>query len=80
VKIAFDTDGTPRYEYPVVPYQDVDNPSLALQALRLCLGLALEEVQVRFVVGIQLGAIFVPTDEAMRLLINYYGPARTFPT
>jgi adenylate cyclase len=35
---------------------------------------------VRFDVGIQLGAIFVPTDEAMRLLINYYGPAGTFPT
>ena len=37
VKIAFDTDGTPRYEYPVVPYQDVYYPSLALQALRLYL-------------------------------------------
>jgi adenylate cyclase len=80
VKIAFDTDGTPRYEYPVVPYHDAYYPSLALQALRLYLGLALEEVQVRFGVGIQLGAIFVPTDEAMRLLINYYGPAGTFPT
>ncbi len=80
VQIAFDTDGTPRYEYPVVPYQDAYYPSLALQALRLYLGLALEEIQVRFGVGIQLGAVFVPTDEAMRLLINYYGPAGTFPT
>jgi adenylate cyclase len=80
VKIAFDTDGTPRYEYPVVSYQDVYYPSLALQALRLYFGLALEEVQVRFGVGIQLGALFVPTDEAMRLLINYYGPVGTFPT
>jgi adenylate cyclase len=80
VRIAFDTDGTPRYEYLVVPYQDAYYPSLALQALRLYLGLALEEIQVRFGVGIQLGAIFVPTDEAMRLLINYYGPAGTFPT
>jgi hypothetical protein len=80
VQIAFDTDGTPRYEYPVVPYHDAYYPALALQALRLYLGLALEEVQVRFGVGIQLGAVFVPTDEAMRLLINYYGPAGTFPT
>src|SRR5215471_12958155 len=37
VKLAFDTDGTPRYEYPVVPYQDSYYPSLALQALRLYL-------------------------------------------
>src|SRR5438093_2051041 len=54
--------------------------TLALQALRLYFGLALEEVQVRFGVSIQHGALFVTTDEAMRLLINYYGPAGTFPT
>jgi len=35
VKVAFDTDGTPRYEYPVVPYQDAYYPSLPIQALRL---------------------------------------------
>ena len=51
-----------------------------MQALRLYFGLALEEVQVRFGVSIQHGALFVTTDEAMRLLINYYGPAGTFPT
>jgi adenylate cyclase len=80
VKLAFDTDGTPRYEYPIVPHQDAYYPSLAVQAVRLYLGLALEEVQVHFEAGIQLGSIFIPTDEAMRLLINYYGPARTFVT
>ena len=80
VKVAFDTDGTPRYEYPVVPHQDAYYPSLAVQAVRLYAGLALEEVQVRFEDGIQLGSIFMPTDEAMRLLINYYGPVGTFTT
>jgi len=80
VKLAFDTDGTPRYEYPVVHHQDAYYPSLAVQAVRLYAGLALEEVQVRFEDGIQLGNMFMPTDEAMRLLINYYGPARTFST
>src|SRR5262249_32381091 len=80
VQVDFDTDGTPRYEYPVVPHQDAYYPSLAVQAVRLYLGLAPEEVQVRFEAGIQLGSIFIPTDEAMRLLINYYGPARTFET
>jgi adenylate cyclase len=80
VKVAFDTDGTPRYEYPVVSYQDAYYPSLPIQALRLYFGLAPEEVQVHFGEGIQLGSIFIPTDEATRLLINYYGPAGTFPT
>jgi len=29
--------------------------------------------------GIQIGDAFVPTDDAGRVLINYYGPPRTFP-
>lgn len=78
VKVAFDTDGTPRYEYPVVSHQDAYYPSLAVQAVRLYAGLALEEVQARFAEGIQLGSLFMPTDEAMRLLVHYYGPAGTF--
>src|SRR5262249_51230176 len=59
VKVGFDTDGTPRYEYPVVPHQDFYYPPLAVQAVRLYMGLALEEVQVRFGDGIQLGDIFM---------------------
>ncbi len=80
VTVAFDTDGTPRYDYPVMAYQDAYYPSLALQALRVYLGLALEEVQVHFGAGIQLGSLFLPTDEAMRMLVRYYGPSGTFPT
>jgi adenylate cyclase len=80
VKVAFDTDGTPRYDYPVIPYQGDYYPSLAFQVARLYLGLGLEEAVVYFGQGVQLGERFVPTDEAMRLLVNYYGPPRTFPT
>jgi adenylate cyclase len=68
-----------RYEYPVVPYQDAYCPFLPIQALRLHFGLAPEKAQIHFGEGIQLGSIFMPTDEATQLLINYYGPARTFP-
>jgi adenylate cyclase len=80
VKIVFDTDGSPRYDYPVVPYQDAYYPSFAMQTLRLYLGLTLEEVHVRFGEGIQLGPQFIPLDESNRLLTRYYGPAGTFPT
>jgi adenylate cyclase len=80
VNVFFDTDGTPRYEYTIASYQDSYYPSLVVQAVRLYLGLEPEEVQVRFGEGIQLGSLFVPTDEAMRLLVNYYGPAGTFST
>jgi adenylate cyclase len=80
VHVAMDTDGTLRYEYPVAAYADGYYPSLAIQTARLALGLPLEAVRVQFGAGLQLGPLSVPTDEAMRLLVNYYGPPGTFPT
>jgi len=77
---VFDTDGTPRYEYPVLSYAGEYYPSLAVQVARIFLGLAPERMRVIFGDGIQLGEIFVPTDESMRLLVNYLGPRGTFPT
>lgn len=80
VNIAFDTDGTPRYDHPVAEYDGEYYPSLVVQVVREYLGLGREEARVRFGEGIQLGPIAIPTDEAMRLLVNYLGPPRTFPT
>jgi adenylate cyclase len=80
VNVAFDTDGTPRYDYPVVQYQGEYYPSLALQIARLYLGFTPEEMQIHFGEGIQLGNLFIPTDESMRMLVNYYGPRGTFPS
>jgi adenylate cyclase len=80
VNIAFDTDGTPRYEYPVLIYAGEYYPSFAVQVVRQYLGLRVEEMKIRFGEGIQLGPIFVPTDESARLLVNYAGPQGTFPT
>jgi adenylate cyclase len=80
VDVAFDTDGTPRYDYPVVEYQGEYYPSLAVQVARLSLGLRPAEVAVRFGQGIQLGPILIPTDESMRFLVNYLGPPGSFPT
>jgi adenylate cyclase len=80
VNVALDADGTPRYEHPVATYGGDHYPSFAIQVVREFLGLSLDEVRVRFGEGIQLGRIFVPTDEAMRLLVNCVGPRGTFPT
>jgi adenylate cyclase len=80
VNVALDTDGAPRYEYPVVEYQGEYYPSLAVQVVRTYLGLRPEEVRVRFGEGIQLGPLAIPTDESMRLLVNYLGPPGTFRT
>jgi adenylate cyclase len=80
VDVAFDTDGTPRYDYPVVEYQGEYYPSLVVQVVRVYLGLRPEEITVRFAEGIQLGPMTIPSDESMRLLVNYLGPPGTFPT
>jgi adenylate cyclase len=80
VNVAFDTDGTPRYDYLVAEYKGEYYPSLVMQVVRQYLGLRPEEVRVRFGEGIQLGPIAIPTDESMRLLVNYLGPSGTFPT
>jgi adenylate cyclase len=80
VNVAFDTDGTPRYEYPVATYAGEYYPSFAIQVVNQYLGLRLEEVKIHFGEGIQLGPIFIPTDESTRVLVNYAGPRGTFPT
>jgi adenylate cyclase len=80
VDVAFDTDGSARYEYPVVEYGGEYYPSLTVQVVRVYLGLRAEEVAVRFGDGIQLGPITIPTDESMRLLVDYLGAAGSFST
>jgi hypothetical protein len=60
VNVAFDTDGAPRYDYPVVEYQGEYYPSLVVQVVRAYLGLRSEEVTVRFGDGIQLGSMAIP--------------------
>lgn len=80
VNVAFDSDGTPRYEHPVIRYAGDYYPSFAIQVVRHFLGRRLEEVKVRFGEGLQLGPIVIPTDESTRLLVNYIGPRGTFPT
>jgi adenylate cyclase len=80
VNVALETDGTPRYDYPVVEFQGEYYPSLVMQVVRIFLGLKPEEITVRFGDGIQLGPFSIPTDESMRLLVNYLGPRGAFST
>ncbi len=80
VTIAFDGDGSPRYEHLVLPYDADYYPSLSLRAAARFLGLPWTEVGLRLGEGVRLGQRFIPTDRSMRLLINYRGPRGTFPT
>jgi adenylate cyclase len=81
VTIAFDADGAPRYDYVALPFDADFLPSMAVRALALGLGVPWEEVSLELGGGIALGKrLFIPTDGAMRLLVDYRGPRATFPT
>lgn len=78
--VAYDIDGAPRYEYPALGY-DVDYyPSMAVRIAQLFLEVPWNEVGVELGRGISLGPVYVPTDPETRILVNYLGPSRTFPT
>ena len=80
VNIAFDRDGAPRYDYAALPFDADFAPSLPVRAAAAYLGVPWGEVGLALGDGVRLGELAVPTDPAMRLVVNYRGPARTIPT
>jgi adenylate cyclase len=80
VNIAFDRDGAPRYDYLALPFEGDFLPSLPVRAAAAYLGIKWPDVGLALGEGVQMGPIAIPTDAAMRLLIDYRGPRGTFPT
>jgi adenylate cyclase len=80
VNVVLARDGSARYADPVARIGDAYYPSLAVQAARLFLGYAPEEVRVDLGRGLRIGPHRIPTDDAMRAVVDYYGPNGTFPS
>ena len=80
VNIAYDRDGAVRYDRSVLPFSGDFYPSLAVRAAADYLGVPWDEVTLSLGQSIALGNIVIPTDQAMRLPINFRGPAGTLPT
>jgi adenylate cyclase len=80
VAIAFDRDGEPRYDYLALPFSGDFVPSLPVRAAAAYLGLKWSGVGLALGDGVRLGDRSIPTDPAMRLVINYRGPRGTIPT
>lgn len=76
-----DSDGTIRWAPLVMQYQDSYYYSLALSLLLQYLDWPMHTLNMAEfgVAGISLGDTFIPTNESGWLLINYLGPAKTFP-
>jgi len=80
VNIAFDRDGAPRYDYLALPFAGDFFPSLAVRAAAFYRGIPWPSVGLAPGSGIELGRTMIPTDAAMRFIVNYRGPRGTFPT
>lgn len=74
-----DHDGVTRREVLVLRHDDAYYPSFALEIARLYLGRTREQMALVLGEGIQIGPMAVPTDQKLRLLINYAGRERSFP-
>jgi adenylate cyclase len=78
VTMLADQDGTTRWEAVVFEDRGRYYPSLAVQAVRVALGVEPKELTLDFGRTLTIGAVAVPLDPRDRLLINYAGPGGTF--
>jgi len=74
-----DHDGVTRREVLALRHGDAYYPSFALEVARLYLGLTREHMALLLGDGVQVGSTVVPTDQKLRMLINYAGRDLRFP-
>jgi adenylate cyclase len=76
-----DSDGSMRWSPLVIKFRNNYYSSLAISMLQQYLGWPMLSLNLAGygVENVKVGNIIIPTDESGRMLINYLGPARTFP-
>lgn len=74
-----DKDGILRWEFLSLKYGDEFYPAFGVQLIKEYLGLKREDLKLIIGEGVEIGEIKIPTDEWGRLLINFNGPAGSFP-
>ncbi|MGE3231780.1 MAG: CHASE2 domain-containing protein [Hyphomicrobium sp.] len=80
VNVPVDPDGVLRRLPLAIALGEAWLPAFPLEAARRFLGLRVEEMVLRLDDGVSLGARRIATGPALRLPIDYYGPAGTLAT
>jgi adenylate cyclase len=80
INMISDEDGTLRWELLAIGYHKDFYPPIGLQAARLYLDVQPQDLAVDYAGSAELGSRHIPLDRFGRMLINYRGPAGTFPT
>jgi adenylate cyclase len=78
VTMIADRDGTTRWEAVVFEYHGYYYPSLAVQAVRVALGIDPAGLKLDFGRTLDVSATAIPLDPRDRMLIDYAGPGGTF--
>ncbi|MGA1868948.1 MAG: CHASE2 domain-containing protein [bacterium] len=73
-----DIDGNLRWETMVIELLGNYYPAMGIVLLKEYYDLDNNDIQLILGKGIQLGDTYIPLDKKGRILINYYGPERTF--
>jgi len=79
VTMVPDADGTTRLEAAVFEFRGRYYPSLAVQAVRVARGVDAPALRLDFGRALEIGDLVAPLDARNRMLIDYAGPAGTFP-
>jgi adenylate cyclase len=74
-----DADGAVRRHLVAVGFEDRIYPSLGLQAARVALGVPPGEIVADIHGSVGLGTLTIPLDGDGRMLLDFAGPAGTFP-
>lgn len=79
INMLADIDGTMRWEFLALEYNGYFYPPLGIQAAAFYLGIPPEGLVLKATEGVQLGKKkFLKTEKQGQMLINYYGPSKTF--
>ncbi len=75
-----DADGIVRSDPLIVKYAGEYYPSIAVQLVRAALNIHRPRMKIEPGRAVQIGHLRLPTDDRGRMLIEYWGGSRTFPT
>jgi diguanylate cyclase (GGDEF)-like protein/PAS domain S-box-containing protein len=75
-----DIDGAPRSEWLALQFKDELYPSLAIAAAAAYLGVDTAQLEADIGSGVRIGDRFLPGNDQMQAVANYYGRGQTLPT
>lgn len=78
INLAYDMDGTARYERLLYEYRGLYIPSYTLRLAAICLNVPLDKIGADLGSAIYLGSLVIPTTSFTELPVSFKGPRGSF--